>query len=189
MADINLLQSPSAHSSAISNRSRVFLARLLMFILVAVVLGVGLFKFFSWQNGKSITETQAKVASAQSEALNSKDRKEIITRQGQVKELNTLVADHMYWSYFLPELAKVTLRTASYSAINMDNKGKLVVTVSLPSYEELEKYMQIFDLPEYNQRVSNVKILSINRQQLTDSLQTIVRLELTFDAEFLKGKM
>lgn len=189
MADINLLQTPSAHTSTISTRGRVFLSRLLMFILIVVVLSFGLLKFLTWQSGKSITETQARVAAAQSEALNNKDRKELITRQGQLKALNNLVDDHMYWSYFLPELSKVTLRSAAYSQISMDEQGKLLVTVTLPTYEDLEKYMQIFDLPEYNQHISNVKILSITRQQLTDSLQTVVRLELTFDSAYLKGKM
>ncbi len=188
MSDINLLQNPSAQSSVISGRSRVFLARILMFALVVVVLGYVGLKFFSWQNGKTMAQTQTAVVAAQNEALNDKQRKELITRQGQSKELDSLVKNHMYWSYMLPELAKVTLRTARYTEISTDDQGKLLVTASLPSYEDLEKYMQIYDLPEYNQQFSNVKILSISRQQLNESIQTVVRLELTFNPEFLKGK-
>lgn len=189
MPDINLLQTPTVHTSAISSRSRALLARLLMLVLILVVVGFGLLKFLTWQDGKNITTTQAQVASAQTDALNNKDRKELITRQGQSKELDSLVQNHMYWSYMLPELAKVTLKSAQYTEIDVDDQGKLLVTVTLPSYDDLEKYMQVFDLPEYNQQFSNVKIDSISKQQINDTVQMVVRLELTFDPDFLKGKM
>lgn len=189
MPDINLLQTPGAQVATQSHRGSHFLARLLMVALVAVLLVYGYLQYSQWSAKKDIAETNAAIATAQAEALQNKSRNEVLTRQGQVKELDTLIKSHMYWSYLLPELARVTLRSAQYTDIEANGAGKLNLTVTLPSYEELEKFMQIFDLPEYNKEFSNVKILSISKTQQIDKIQTLVQLELTFNPNYLKGRM
>jgi hypothetical protein len=189
MPDINLLQTPNAQGNNFSKGSSRLLSRILMVALVAVVLGYVYMKYDHWATAKKITDIQTSVASAQAEALTSKDRNQLITRQGQTKELDKLIGSHLYWSYLLPELARVSLTSAKYTSIEADSDGKLTLNVNLNSYEDLEKYMQIFDLPEYNQEFSDVKIISIARVQVDSQLQTQARIQLTFDPTFLKGHM
>jgi hypothetical protein len=189
MADINLLQTPTSQTSTISSRSRVLLARVLMLVLVLIVAFYAWLQYDHWRTGKNIAATQASIATAQADALNNKARAEVVTRQGQLEELDSLLEDHMYWSYLLPELARVTLVSAKYTSIEANSAGTLTMSVTLPSYQDLEKYLQIFDLPEYNKEFSNVKILSINQTQVNNTLGTVVKLELTFNPKYLKGRM
>lgn len=189
MADINLLQTPGVETTTVAHRSTKLLSRLLMVVLLLIVVFYIYLQFDQWRTNRDIADTNSAIATAQSEALKNKSRGEVVTRQGQLKELDGLLKGHMYWSYLLPELARVTLRSAKYTAIDADSNGKLSLTVSLPSYDELEKFMQIFDLPEYNKEFSNVRILSINKTQLDNTLETVVRLELTFNPSYLKGRM
>nr|MDQ3018735.1 hypothetical protein [bacterium] len=105
------------------------------------------------------------------------------------KELNILIKDHLYWSYILPELARVTLKSAKYTAIEAESTGKLNLTVSLASYDDLDKFLQIFDLPEYNQQFSNVKVMSLVKTQQEDVVETVARLQLTFNPAYIRGRI
>lgn len=191
MADINLLQPEQISSSTLIGRGEYFISRILMIILIVVVAGYGYLFFDESRSASNVDKTKAYIAQAQSEALNNKDRGELLTRQGQIKELNPIIKGHLYWSYLLPELSRVTLKSAKYTAIEADASGKLNLSVSLSSYEELEKFLQIFDLPEYNKEFSDVKVTSIskNQQEKTGSVETLVKLQLTFNPSYIKGKM
>lgn len=189
MPDINLLQSESHDiGSEVSNAARI-VARLLVFVVVAAILAYGALFFWGWTTQGSIEKVTTQVAAKQQEILANKDRNELVTRQEQLKELNTLIDEHLYWSYLMPELARVTLKSGRYTNIEAKSDGKLNLTVNLPSYEDIEKFMQIFDLPEYNQQFSNVRIVSIGKTQSENSIETRVSLQLTFNPEFIKGRM
>ena len=82
----------------------------------------------------------------------------------------------------------MTLRSAKYTSIDATNDGSLNLAVSLPNYTEVEKYMQIFDLPEYNKQFSNVRIVSIDTLQEETSIEILLRLKLDFNPEFIKGR-
>ena len=189
MADINLLQSTTSSPALMVTKIKRVIARVLMIVLLVIVAGYGYLYFDLYQTNKNLTTTETAIAKAQSEALSNKDRSELITRQGQLKELDTLVKQHLYWSYLLPELARVTLKSAKYTAIDAGEEGKLNLTVSLPSYTDLEKFMQIFDLPAYNQQFSNVKIMSIGKTQQDAQVEISVRLELTFNPAYIKDRL
>lgn len=188
MADINLLQNDTSTTGSIVGRGGFYVSRLLMVVLVAVIAWYGYLLFDGHKTSGSIKDTQAKISQAESEALNNEGRGELLTRQGQVKALDGLIENHLYWSYLLPELARVTLPSTKYTTVEADAAGKLSLSVSLNSYDDFEKFMQVFDLPEYNQQFSNVRVVSINKTQKDDTIETVVRLQLTFNPEFIKGK-
>ncbi len=189
MSEINLLHTDSSSVGGSSGIFATLAARLLLVILVAAMLGyAGLFAY-SWKTEKDLEKVKQDVQTLQAEALANTDRNEVVTRQEQLIELETLITNHAYWSYLLPELARVTLKSARYTNIEADSTGKLNLAVSLPNYSEVEKYMQIFDLPEYNQQFSNVRIVGIDSVQKDTSIETLLRLQLTFNPEFIKGRM
>ncbi len=184
MPDINLLNNNS-HSI---NFSRFGLS-LLVKILTGILVLVGLYYGYLWislrSNQKELVNLQTKTSQAETEAMSSKDRAELITRQGQLQNVDVLIKDHVYWSQILPELARVTVNSATYATINGDTKGMLNVTVSAPTFEELDKYLQVFNLPEYSTQFSDVRIVSLNKAQEGASVKNQMQLQLKFNPVFI----
>jgi hypothetical protein len=190
MSDINLLSSDSTGASSVNNGllSRI-LARLILILLIAAV-GIYVLLFIvNYTSNNSLKTTQQKIDTLQAQALASKDRNELVTRQEQISQLDNLIDQHSYWSYLLPELARVSLKSAKYTDISATSDGTLKLSIVLPSYADIEKYMQIFDLPEYNQQFSNVRIVGIDSVQNESSIETKLRLQLTFNPSFIKGRL
>lgn len=185
MAEINLLDSQT-HTNNLKAQGSRWLLRIMTIIFVASLLSYALLLFLNWSTGKKITEATDAIVSYQNESKNNKDREELITRQGQLNNINSLLAAHLYWSKLLPELARVTLTSAYYSTMTASADGSLDLTVNTPSYSEAEKYLQVFDLPEYNKEFSNVKVMSMSKSQQGNALATTMRLHLTLNPDFLK---
>lgn len=185
MSDINLLDQESSISK-IKNRSKQWLSKLVGLVLVLSLLLYGYLFYQGWNLEKKVSESETKIEEYRSDIQNNKKRQELITRQGQLKSANDLLDKHMYWSTLLPELARVTLTNAKYTNIEANTEGQLSLTVSLPSYSDAEKYLQIFDLPEYNKNFSNVKLLTLTKTQEDQQFKTVMRLELTLSPDFLK---
>ncbi len=185
MAEINLLDN-QAPSSVIKAQGKLWLVRLITTLFALVVLVYVALLIFGWVTSRSIDQAKETVAKYQADFKNNKDREEVITRQGQLKNANQLIAGHRYWSPVLPELARVTLTSATYSSITVDVKDGLDLTVNTPSYEEAEKYLQVFDLPEYNKQFSNVKLLTLTKSEGNNKIQTTMRLHLTVNPSLYK---
>lgn len=185
MAEINLLDSQT-HSSEIKAQGKLWLLRIVTLVFAAAVLGyIGLL-IFGFITDRNINTKKSEVAQYQSEFKNNKQREELLTRQGQLKNANQLLAAHKYWSPLLPELARVTLTSAKYTSISADAKGGLELTVTTPSYSDAEKFLQVFDLPEYNKQFSNVKVMALTKAQQGNALQTTMRLHLTVSSDLFK---
>jgi hypothetical protein len=185
MAEINLLEQHNTINT-VKEQGKRWLLRLATLILL-VILATYAYLFFSDRSAqKQIATNRSHIIEAQNQLENNKQRSELITRQGQLQSANKLLSEHLFWSGLLPELARVTLTSAQYSTIDTTSTGDLSITVSLPSYSEAEKYLQVFDLPEYNQQFSNVRVLALGREQKDDVLRTTMRLQLTMNPELLK---
>lgn len=187
MADINLLKTQDSVVDQGFGFIAKLIAKLLMVVLVLVLLAYGGLYFYTKSNTKKLGEIQNSIKTAQADALNKEGRSELLVRQQQLTKLETLVDNHMYWSKLIPELARVTIKSAQYTSIEAKSDGKLNLTVTLPNYAEIEKYMQIFDLSEYREQFSNVRIVSIGTVQTEGSILTQLRLQLMFDPEFIKN--
>ena len=189
MSEINLLHTDSKDGGVNNSFAVILVARTLLVLVIASIAAYAITYFYTRSNAKRLESVTQKVQTLKTEALANKDRNELVTRQEQLTELETLITQHVYWSYLLPELSRVTLKSARYSKIESEKDGELTLTVNLPSYADVEKYMQIFDLPEYNQQFSNVRISSIGTVQKESSIEIQLRLQLTFNKEYIKGRM
>lgn len=185
MSEINLLQTQTTFHQ-VKEKGKRWLLRVatLVFLLTLALYGYLFYRDWSGQN--QIAEHQAVIAEAQTSLENNKERAELITRQGQLKSVNQLLDEHLFWSGVLPELARVTLSSAEYSVIETSEEGDLNLSVTVPTYADAEKYLQVFDLPEYNRYFSNVRVMALTRSQKDTSLQTTMRLQLTLDPALLK---
>jgi hypothetical protein len=188
MADINLL-STNNESRGFRSKGAPLFVKILSVLLLLVVLYYGYLWFYSSRIQNQITEWKDKTAQVQAQAMNQKERKEVVTRQGQIQNLDQLIKNHVSWSYLLPELARVTLKSAVYSSISADEKGSLTLTVTAPNYADLDKYLQVFDLPQYNQQFSEVRILSINKIQNEDRVYTQMKIQLKFNPDFIRNRL
>lgn len=188
MAEINLLHGDQGGGINGGFAFTVAARLLLVAVVAAMVIYAGMY-FYTWRTTSTLADVNRQVQTIQAEALANTDRNELVTRQEQLAELETLITNHSYWSYILPELARVTLKSAKYTNIQAAKDGKLNLSVSLPNYAEVEKYMQIFDLPEYNQQFSNVRIVGIDSVQNETTIETLLRLQLNFNPEFIRGRM
>ena len=158
MAQINLLKQTTARPS-FSNELYRFLP-----LLFAVAL-VGLIGYYGWlfyQDRNIETQRVAvldKMETESQEALKNPRREELLTRQLQAKDLSSLVAAHLYWSQIFPVLAKVTLKKASYNTITIKPQDSSIqLSAEVPTLVDLDKYMQVFNLPQFNKFFSNVRI-------------------------------
>ena len=185
MADINLLDNPSG-ASQIRQKGAKFASRIVGLVLLLSLFAYGFLFYRGWSLDNKIAESQTKIDEYKADFKNSDQREELLTRQEQLKNVDQLIDKHMYWSALLPELAKVTLTSAKYTSIQTNSDGILDLSVTFPSYTEAEKYLQVFDLPEYNKNFSNVRVKSLSKTQQDDLLKTTMNIELTLSPELLK---
>jgi len=185
MAQINLLDSEA--QTRFKGHGYSWLARAMGVILVLVVLSYVYFYFHQRSLQNKINQVRGKTVTAQNEITANTARNELLTRQGQLISLNPLIKNHVYWSGLLPELARVSLRQSTYSSIEAISNGNLILSIKLPTYADMDKFLQIFDLPEYNRQFSNVRVLSINKAAEEGQISYLMRVQLTFNPDFIKN--
>lgn len=187
MAQINLLSSNTSASK--SNTGEVILklsVKILAVVLGAVVLYYGWLLLSSHRTNLSTESNKKRIIEAQTEISGRKERQELIVRQGQLSALNGLLQNHVYWSNLFPKLAEATLNTVSYLSFSADDQGKGTMTVSVPSYAELDKFLQVFDLQQFNENFSNIRISSISRSQKGSTLETRAEIQFNYNNSLIK---
>ena len=163
------------------------LPSLLVKILALVLLG--LIIYYAWifvaigQVKDKIGKEQQAIADAQAKANAVPNREQIYTRQAQLQQLDTLVANHPYWSQIFPALAKVTLKKADYSTIQVSKEGELTMTVSVPSLQDIDKFLQVFDQPEFNKNFNNLRMGSFHKVQDSAAPGQQAATQYTFDVK------
>lgn len=188
MSEINLLQTQSAFHQ-VKERGKRWLLRLMTLAFIVTLALYGYLFYRDWSGQKQISENQAVIAEVQSSLEKDQKRSELLVRQGQLQTVNQLLAEHSFWSGLLPELARITLVSAEYSLVETTPQGDLNITVTVPTYAEAEKFLQVFDLPEYNKYFSNVRVLSLGQSGKDGVSQTTMRIQLTMDQSLLKKQI
>lgn len=183
MAQINLLKQPSvSHTQDISKILEwVFIA-----ILIVLVGYYGWLFYQSKQDDANISLTQKSINLQTQQALTVAQRPELITRQEQLKNYSDLISKHVYWSQILPVLANSTLNTVSYSDLNVASDGTLTLDASAPTLEDLDLYLQVFDLPSIYKYFSNVKVTSFAKVQNINSSSVKFQVMMNYDTSLIK---
>ncbi len=174
MAQINLLKQKSA-SQNIAQRLPGIISKLLIAALV-LVLGFYVWTVLQMRSMDNQTiELQRQIAQAKSEVDGNENRNELLTRQEQLNEFNSLIDGHIYWSQIIPALADASLKSANFSNLKILDDGDLSLRVSVPSLAEMDKFLQIFDLPKFNKNFSNIRIGSFHK--VPDKDKTVLSFE------------
>jgi hypothetical protein len=186
MPQINLLQqqkkSPDELWRTVSAWSvKFFLAVLVLLVAYYVYLIVAV-------NGKNqgITSLEQQLLAQQQDLSKISGKEELFTRQQQLQQLMTLVAGHPYWSNLLPALASATLKTANFVSFQAMNDGTITLSVSVPSTQDLDEFLQVFDLPEFNQNFYDIKVGSIGKAEVGNQLLTQFNVNMTYNPSLLQ---
>lgn len=176
MAQINLLKQ-TAPNRNLGESTPQLLVRIFVGALLLLLIYYAWLLFDSSHVDSQIVQEQAKVNAAKQQALAMQDRNELLTRQQQIQSLQGLIGAHVYWSQLFPELARVTLKTASYSSIRAGEADQISLDVTVPSLADLDKYMQIFNYPQFNQNFNEIRISGYSKVQSQSA--TSVQFEVT----------
>ncbi|MEK7618352.1 MAG: hypothetical protein AAB410_04350 [Patescibacteria group bacterium] len=187
MAQINLLkQSKPSEFNNLGFFS--VLSKLALFGIFCLLAYYGWLIYKHRATANQTSTLEAAIVSQKQELSEIKGRDEVLIRQAQVKEFDALVSGHVYWSQLMPELAKVTLKEASYLSFKAVDVGTISLAVQVPSIVELEKFLLVFNSPKINRYFTDLKVGGISRVQ--DEQESYVRVDVQFkyDPGLLKFK-
>lgn len=185
MAQINLLKQ-SNNNEALSG---IFSSVVVKVLIVVLVVLIGYYGWVAWQirnTNNDIAQATKSIQDANQAIAGIQGKDELVTRQGQLKELGTIIANHPYWSAFLAELARVTLKTASYLSIQTLDDGHVSLIVSVPAMADLDKFLQVFNDPDFNQNFSDIKIDSVGTVQKADKIYYQFGVKMQYDTGLLQ---
>jgi hypothetical protein len=170
MAQINLLKQQTS-------KTTVALPKVFVGLMVVILLGLGGYYFYLNSQIKKIADdtlvVQTKLTKDKQLASSVPNRDEILLRQQQIKILKDLITKHIYWSQIFPSLSKVTYNTASYSSMRIGGNNTLILSGSVPSVEDLDLYLQVFDLPQVYKFFNHVRISAFTKQQDKNNVTSI----------------
>ncbi len=172
MPQINLLKQQKATSGDALQTIVSILVKLLAVVLIGVILYYGYIFYQIRAKNAEISKLNGEIQQVQKDLASIPGKEELYTRQQQLQQLVSLTSGHTYWSSLLPALAKVTLKSAHYVTISARQDGSISMSVTVPSTEELDKFLQIFDLSEFNQNFYNIKIGSLGKNQVDGQVMT-----------------
>lgn len=186
MPQINLLGQDTKRYSEQFARGPLYAVRFFVFVFV-VLIGVWGFLFIRTRMVNKLADTtQADIIAQQKKILSDERRRELLVRQGQLDSANRLLVSHEYWSRLLPELARVTVKTASYISFLAEANGQAHLKVTVPTYKDFDLYLQVFDLPEFNKVFSQVSVSSVSKFLQGDTQSVRFDVALKYNEEFLK---
>jgi hypothetical protein len=184
MPGINLLSTNQKSQPASLATMLPLLVKICVLILILMIGYYGFTWFRLSSAQKSVVQMQEQIAKERREISQNGVRNQVLTRQAQLTDLNKILGKHLYWSkFFDKDLPRITLKAASYSAIAVTSDGVVTLVVSVPTYGDLDKYLQVFDIADFNEDFRDVEIQSITRAQEGNSLLTSFKIRMKFDTE------
>lgn len=171
MSQINLLSNDSVKQGLPWQRIQSFLSIFLTILVLVLFLGYVYLFVATRLLAKDIFETQNKIISQSKETVDDPQRKQVVARQGQLDVYNAALANQAKWSSFLAGyLAPTTLKNARYVLLSAQNDGNLRLSVSVPTYADLDKFLRVFDDPKLNKVFYDIKVGSLSKSQVGDKL-------------------
>lgn len=182
MPEINLLSPTARRRPASLTSITPLLVKVLTAVLIALVVYYAFLWFRSAQIRGQVKSLQQQVAAKRSELAANTDRNKVLTRQAQASDLKKILGSHLSWSLFLnSRLPQVTLKSASYSSISVQSDGTVTLVVSVPTYSDLDKYLQVFDVDKFNKDFSDVQVKAITRSQQGNGLLTDFKIQAKYN--------
>jgi hypothetical protein len=186
MAQINLLKQKS--ESNIGQKIPIYASRILMAVLFAFVAYYAwLFVHLNNVQDKTVA-TQKEISDTKQQALTLKGRNELLFRQKQLTEFDKILSSHLYYSQIYKSIADYMLKTATVTAIRTGGQNEVVMTVEVPSLEDLDKFLQIFDNPKFNENFTSVRVGAFGKIKEDEKTSFRFDLRMKFNPQLIKLK-
>lgn len=158
MQEINLLKNRLKDTTFVWERRNRLLITLLSIFLAVVVGAVAVLYFLSNNLINQIDSVRAENVQIQSD-INSHqaELKQAQSFQAQLKNMDKMLAGHLFWSKFFDEFSKLTFTRTQFVNVVADTQGKIHAEGRVGSYTDLGKAILGLSTSDY---FSNLKLLS-----------------------------
>ncbi|MDP3741003.1 MAG: PilN domain-containing protein [bacterium] len=187
MQEINLLQNKSQSEGHFNiqyrSQSPVFFYIVLTLLLVES--GFYGFLFFSQKKvSAQMLEVEQRAADIEFEVTQiDKGRLEAISVQSRLKNLDVLLASHLFWSKVFGELESKTYKKVSFQSLQMDQiSNRIVLTGFAPTQTDIAKFMVGL---KTSPSIQTVNLKTSKAQQGEESGFTF-NIDVFFDSKLLK---
>ena len=154
-------------------------------MLVAVI---GATIYFNRQDA-GLQAQDAGIVAAQQDArqgvMSDKNYTTFTSNQQKLSQLKTLLAGHLTWVQLLPKFASATLKTATFSSFQATSDGGVDIAGSVPSFVELDKMMQAFQLPDFSSYIKTVSLVNVGLAHSDKGNGITFTVHITFDPSIL----
>lgn len=188
MPEINLLNNNFEKKGPFSLSGRAglwsfYISIGVLVLLVLVYIGLNI---YNRQIDEKINTAQQQAASVEFEVSKmDSDRKEALSFQRRLYNLQVLLNKHLLWSPVFDELENFTLSVATYDSLSTaEYDNKLILSGIAPSFTDLAKLIRGLELSE---NVEQVDLISSSQSQ--EELAGInFNIEVIFDRKLLENQ-
>ncbi len=160
MPEINLLQG-SGRTTSSGSVTRVTLNIIGIVLVLAVAIGGGYFHLQVKKVSADDAATVAQQSSVEQSVASDKNHENFLASQATLAATTQLFGDHLGWASLIPDFSDATLKTASFNSFQATANGGLNVSGTVPTFNDLDKMMQGFQLQSFSTLVSSVSLLNI----------------------------
>lgn len=182
MSEINLLQTtkpstPSRDIYGVLNKIGV--------VLLVLVIGFYVYLFIAQsQVNKKITAEEGKNQQITADIKQIPKYQEFLATQTKIKNIKTILDNHLAWSKFIQAFTNATLNTASYKKFVAKNDGTATINGSVPDFKNLDKLIDGFQLPEFD-FIKEVKLTNVSLTETDASSAIDFNLNVIFNKNLL----
>lgn len=144
MPEINLLQNaPSAKKSSEANSVLPSTLNYIgLAVLVVIVAATGFLYYADSQASAQAVSVTSQVSAAKSSITSNPSYGLFLTDQISSSALQNLLQSHVDWSQLPSRFGSVTLKTVSYSDMDITQDGTAKLSGFAPDFNELDKYLK-----------------------------------------------
>jgi len=190
MADINLLQASQPNEKQSVRWMRYFNITSYVILGLAVI-GAGAAYFITNKSSQQKYQLISQMNDQVSAIQNLKDYQTLIASQVKVANLNYLLNSHVDWTQVLPKFFAATYKGTSFNRFSVnDQDGSDIVSISgtVPSFVDLDKMIQGFQLADFNSYIRDVKLVNVGLSAAGDHPGISFSMNITFNRDLLKFK-
>ncbi len=185
MAQINLLRQQGSAQATVAGEIPRLATKIAGGVLLAVV-AYWVFLFIRERALEaSVASLTSKIAAERTALELTPRRGELITRQGQLQELERLSLAQKLWSQLLPRLGESTLKSASFTQLRALADGSMSVIVTVPTTADLDRFLQVFDDPKVAANFSDLRIGAVSTVQQGSTLVSSFEVKMKFNPAVL----
>lgn len=146
MQEINLLQNESQGNEPFSFNFRKRGPVFFYFVLILLLLELGFYAFLFFSNRQITRQAQTvqqKTADIELEIGKvDKERKDAISVQSRLKNLDTLLEGHLFWSKVFAEMESKTYKPIRFESLQVDQiNNRFVITGFAATQTDIAKFM------------------------------------------------